>query len=128
MPKARTSNGRSSTGRKRERCERALLCESESMVAAMAQNETTKLILYVAGETPKSLAAIANLERICKELDNRYEVQVIDLKKEPRLAREHSIVAIPTLVRQLPAPIRKIIGDLSDAEKVLVSLNVKGAQ
>ncbi|AZG76643.1 circadian clock protein KaiB [Methylocystis rosea] len=95
----------------------------------MAQNETTKLILYVAGETPKSLAAIANLERICKEdLDNRYEVQVIDLKKEPRLAREHSIVAIPTLVRQLPAPIRKIIGDLSDAEKVLVSLNVKGAQ
>ncbi|MDP3067831.1 MULTISPECIES: circadian clock KaiB family protein [Methylocystis] len=98
------------------------------MVAAMAQNETTKLILYVAGETPKSLAAIANLERICKELDNRYEVQVIDLKKEPRLAREHSIVAIPTLVRQLPAPIRKIIGDLSDAEKVLVSLNVKGAQ
>jgi circadian clock protein KaiB len=98
------------------------------MVAAMAQNETTKLILYVAGETPKSLAAIANLERICKELDNRFEVQVIDLKKEPRLAREHSIVAIPTLVRQLPAPIRKIIGDLSDAEKVLVSLNVKGAQ
>lgn len=95
----------------------------------MAQNETTKLILYVAGETPKSLAAIANLERICKEdLDNRYEVQVIDLKKEPRVAREHSIVAIPTLVRQLPAPIRKIIGDLSDAEKVLVSLNVKGAQ
>jgi len=95
----------------------------------MAQNETTKLILYVAGETPKSLAAIANLERICSEhLDNRYEVQVIDLKKEPRLAREHSIVAIPTLVRQLPAPIRKIIGDLSDAEKVLVSLNVKGAQ
>ncbi|PPD04404.1 MAG: circadian clock protein KaiB [Methylocystis sp.] len=99
------------------------------MVAAMAQNETTKLILYVAGETPKSLAAIANLERICSEhLDNRYEVQVIDLKKEPRLAREHSIVAIPTLVRQLPAPIRKIIGGLSDAEKVLVSLNVKGAQ
>lgn len=95
----------------------------------MAQNETTKLILYVAGETPKSLAAIANLERICREdLDNRYEVQVIDLKKEPRLAREHSIVAIPTLVRQLPSPIRKIIGDLSDAEKVLVSLNVKGAQ
>jgi circadian clock protein KaiB len=98
------------------------------MVAAMAQNETTKLILYVAGETPKSLAAIANLERICKEdLDNRYEVQVIDLRKEPRLAREHSIVAIPTLVRQLPTPIRKIIGDLSDSQKVLVSLNVKGA-
>jgi circadian clock protein KaiB len=98
------------------------------MVAAMAQNEATKLILYVAGETPKSLAAIANLERICKEdLGNEYEVQVIDLKKEPHLAREHSIVAIPTLVRRLPTPIRKIIGDLSDSQKVLVSLNVKGA-
>ena len=95
----------------------------------MVQNEPTKLILYVAGQTPKSLAAIANLERICKEaLDSQYEVQVIDLKKEPHLAREHSIVAIPTLVRQLPIPIRKIIGDLSDAEKVLVSLNVKAAQ
>lgn len=98
------------------------------MVAAMAQNEATKLILYVAGETPKSLAAIANLERICKEdLGNEYEVQVIDLKKEPHLAREHSIVAIPTLERRLPTPIRKIIGDLSDSQKVLVSLNVKGA-
>jgi circadian clock protein KaiB len=98
------------------------------MVAAMAQNGATKLVLYVAGETPKSLAAIANLERICKEdLGNEYEVQVIDLKKEPHLAREHSIVAIPTLVRRLPTPIRKIIGDLSDSQKVLVSLNVKGA-
>jgi len=95
----------------------------------MGENEPTRLILYVAGETPKSLAAIANLERICKEdLDNRYEVQVIDLKKEPHLAREHSIVAIPTLVRQLPTPIRKIIGDLSDSQKVLVSLNVRGGQ
>lgn len=95
----------------------------------MDQNEPTRLILYVAGETPKSLAAIANLERICKEdLNNQYEVQVVDLKKEPHLAREHSIVAIPTLVRQLPTPIRKIIGDLSDSQKVLVSLNVRGGQ
>lgn len=84
-----------------------------------------KLVLYVAGETPKSLAAISNLERICKEhLEDRYIVEVVDLKKQPQLAREHSIVAIPTLVRQLPAPIRKIIGDLSDTDKVLVSLNV----
>ena len=95
----------------------------------MDQNEPTRLILYVAGETPKSLAAIANLERICMEdLDNRYEVQVIDQKKEPHLAREHSIVAIATLVRQLPTPIRKIIGDLSDSQKVLVSLNVRGGR
>ena len=96
-------------------------------VSAMGE-EPTKLILYVAGQTPKSLAAIANLERICRDhLEDRFEVQVVDLKKEPQLAREHSIVAIPTLVRQLPIPIRKIIGDLSDTEKVLVSLNVKSS-
>ncbi len=84
-----------------------------------------KLILYVAGQTPKSLAAIANLERICTEhLPGQYEVEVVDLKKNPRLAREHSIIAIPTLVRELPIPLRKIIGDLSDVEKVLVNLKV----
>ncbi len=95
----------------------------------MAEQESapTKLVLYVAGQTPKSLAAIANLQKICKEhLANQYVVEVVDLKKEPHLAREHGIVAIPTLVRQLPVPIRKIIGDLSDSQKVLVSLNVTG--
>jgi circadian clock protein KaiB len=84
-----------------------------------------KLILYVAGQTPKSLAAIANLERICAEhLPGQYQVEVIDLKQNPQLAREHSIVAIPTLVRKLPAPLRKIIGDLSDTHKVLVHLKL----
>jgi circadian clock protein KaiB len=84
-----------------------------------------RLVLYVAGQTPKSLAAISNLERICKEyLEEKFIVEVVDLKEKPHLAREHSIVAIPTLVRQLPVPIRKIIGDLSDTHKVLVSLNV----
>jgi circadian clock protein KaiB len=84
-----------------------------------------KLVLYVAGQTPKSLAAIANLKRICAEhLDNQYSVDVVDLKQNPALAREHGIVAIPTLVRQLPVPIRKIIGDLSDTQKVLVHLDV----
>ena len=69
------------------------------------QNAPRKLILYVAGQTPKSLAAIANLERICAEdLPGQYEVKVIDLKQNPKLAREHSIVAIPTLVRELPVP------------------------
>ncbi len=92
-------------------------------------SEPTKLVLYVAGETPKSLSAIANLQRICKEhLENKFVVEVVDLKKEPHLAREHSIVAIPTLVRQLPVPIRKIIGDLSDTQKVLVSLNIGECQ
>ncbi|MBB5752563.1 circadian clock KaiB family protein [Prosthecomicrobium pneumaticum] len=86
-----------------------------------------KLVLYVAGQTPKSLSAIANLERICSEhMPGRYEIEVIDLKENPRLAREHSIVAIPTLVRELPVPIRKIIGDLSDADKVLVNLRIEG--
>lgn len=93
------------------------------------QAESRKLVLYVAGQTPKSLAAIANLERICREhLDGQYSVEVVDLKKAPHLAREHGIVAIPTLVRQLPVPIRKIIGDLSDSEKVLVHLKVAGAE
>ncbi|MBW9117327.1 circadian clock KaiB family protein [Rhizobium cauense] len=84
-----------------------------------------KLVLYVAGQTPKSLAAIQNLERICEEnLPGKYVVEVVDLRKSPHLAREHGIVAIPTLVRELPTPIRKIIGDLSNSEKVLVNLQV----
>jgi circadian clock protein KaiB len=84
-----------------------------------------KLILYVAGQTPKSLAAISNLERICTEdLPGQYEVEVIDLRQDPKLAREHSIVAIPTLVRELPAPLRKLIGDLSDTHRVLVNLKL----
>ncbi|KPF90710.1 circadian clock KaiB family protein [Rhodopseudomonas palustris] len=87
-----------------------------------------KLVLYVAGETPKSLAAIRNLEKICAEhLAGKYKVEVIDLKKHPQLAREHGIVAIPTLVKELPVPIRKIIGDLSDTPKVLVHLSVEGS-
>lgn len=86
-----------------------------------------KLVLYIAGQTPKSLAAIANLKRICAERpDAQFVVEVVDLKQNPVLAREHGIVAIPTLVRQLPAPIRKIIGDLSDTQKVLVHLDVSG--
>ena len=84
-----------------------------------------KLILYVAGQTPKSLAAIANLERICAEhFPGQYAMEVIDLRQDPKLAREHSIVAIPTLVRELPVPLHKIIGDLSDTHKVLVNLKI----
>ncbi|MBJ7407847.1 MAG: circadian clock KaiB family protein [Bradyrhizobium sp.] len=93
---------------------------------SQAGNDPVKLVLYVAGETPKSLAAIRNLEKICSEhLAGKYKVEVVDLKKQPQLAREHGIVAIPTLVKELPVPIRKIIGDLSDTQKVLVHLSVE---
>lgn len=85
-----------------------------------------KLTLYVAGQTPKSVTAIRNLERIAKEhLAGEYEIEVIDLRQHPQLAREHNIVAIPTLVRSLPVPVQKIIGDLSDQEKVLVHLQIE---
>ncbi|MBU3076418.1 circadian clock KaiB family protein [Sphingomonas quercus] len=92
---------------------------------AEADNKPRKLTLYVAGQTPKSVAAIRNLERIAEELAGQYEIEVIDLRQHPHLAREHNIVAIPTLVRSLPVPVQKIIGDLSDQERVLVHLKVE---
>ena len=86
-----------------------------------------KLILYVAGTTPKSLEAFANLKKICDEyLKGQYSIDVVDLLKNPKLAKGDQIVAIPTLVRKLPPPLKKIIGDLSNKEKVLVGLNIKG--
>jgi circadian clock protein KaiB len=84
-----------------------------------------ELRLYVAGQTPKSLAALANLKKICAEhLEGKYKLHVIDLVKTPQLAHNDQILAIPTLVRKLPEPIRKIIGDLSDQNKVLVGLSL----
>jgi circadian clock protein KaiB len=86
---------------------------------------TWKLRLYVAGQTPKSIAALANLKRLCEEhLAGRYRIEVIDLVDQPHLARRDDIIVIPTLVRQLPPPIRKIIGDLSNVERVLIGLDV----
>ena len=85
-----------------------------------------ELRLYVAGQTPKSLAAFANLKKICDEhLAGEYHIEVVDLLKNPQLASGDQILAIPTLVRKLPEPIRKIIGDLSDTERVLVGLNLR---
>ena len=85
-----------------------------------------ELRLYVAGQTPKSLAAFANLKKICEEhMAGQYHIEVIDLIKKPQLASGDQILAIPTLVRKLPQPIRKIIGDLSDTERVLVGLNLR---
>jgi circadian clock protein KaiB len=84
------------------------------------------LRLYVAGKTPKCITAFSNLKKICDEqLKGKYVIEVIDLIENPQLSREHQILAIPTLVRKLPVPVRKIIGDLSDTEKVLVGLDIK---
>ena len=85
-----------------------------------------QLRLYVAGQTPKSVTAFNNLKRICEEhLAGEFEIEVIDLIDNPRLAKDDQIVAIPTLVRKLPEPIRKIIGDLSDTERTLVGLQLR---
>ncbi len=91
-----------------------------------APAEVWELRLYVAGQTPKSLVAFANLKRICEEhLRGQYQIEVIDLLQNPHLAREDQILAIPTLVRKLPEPLRKIIGDLSNKERVLLGLDVR---
>ena len=89
-------------------------------------NEFWDLRLYVAGQTPKSMAAISNLKRLCEEyLPGRYRIEVVDLVENPKLARSDQILAIPTLVRRLPNPIRKVIGDLSNSERVLVGLDIQ---
>lgn len=105
----KTTATKKKTKQKKEKCE-----------------ECFELRLYVAGQTPKSLRAFANLKKICDEhMGGKCRIEVIDLIKNPRLAREHSILAIPTVVRKLPLPLRKIIGDLSDTENVLVGLQMR---
>jgi len=85
-----------------------------------------QLRLYVAGQTPKSLTAFSNLKQICEtHLEGRYRIEVIDLLEQPQLSTGDQILAIPTLVRKLPQPVRKIIGDLSDTERVLVGLDLR---
>jgi circadian clock protein KaiB len=97
-----------------------------SDVNADAADGQYELRLYVAGQTEKSLRAIANLTRICKtHLNGRYTIEVIDLSKSPQLAAGEQILALPTLVRRVPEPIRKIIGDLSNEERVLVGLDIR---
>jgi circadian clock protein KaiB len=88
-----------------------------------------QLRLYVAGQTPRFLAALTNLKRICTgQLEGRYQLKVIDLAKDPQLAQGDRILAIPTLVRNLPVPIRKIIADLSNVDHVLVGLDLRGKE
>ncbi len=93
---------------------------------ATPANDVWELRLYVAGQTPRSLTAFANLKRICEDhLAGRYNIEVVDLVKHPQLAAGDQILAIPTLVRKLPQPLRKIVGDLRDTERALVGLQIR---
>jgi circadian clock protein KaiB len=93
---------------------------------AAAKEEIWNLRLYVAGQTQKSITAFANLKKICEEhLAGEYRIEVIDLLKNPQLAKGDQIVAIPTLVRKLPEPLKRIIGDLANTERVLVGLDIR---
>jgi circadian clock protein KaiB len=88
--------------------------------------EIWELRLYIAGQTPKSVLALTNITKYCKEyLEGQYTIEIVDLLKNPQLAEGDQILAIPTLVRKFPEPLRKIIGDLSNEEKVLVGLNIR---
>ena len=90
------------------------------------ENGAYHLRLYVAGQTPKSILAFRNLKQICEEhLQGRYDIEIIDLIENPQLARGDQILAVPTLVRRLPEPVKKIIGDLSNTERVLVGLDLR---
>lgn len=100
--------------------------EDKDEIVDSSREEKWELRLYVAGQTPKSLTAFANLKKICEEyLEGHYSIQVIDLLENPQLAEGDQIVAIPTLVRSLPEPIKKIIGDLSNTERTLVGLQIR---
>jgi circadian clock protein KaiB len=92
---------------------------------AKAEKEVWELRLYIAGQTPKSVTAFSNLKKICEEhLKGKYHIEIVDLLENPKLAAGDQIIALPTLVRKLPPPIRKIIGDLSNEERVLVGLDL----
>jgi circadian clock protein KaiB len=99
---------------------------SDLSLKSANQAESWNMRLYIAGQTPKSLRALANLKQICEEhLAGKYHIEIIDLLENPQLASTDQILAIPTLIRKLPEPMRKIIGDLSNAERVLVGLDLR---
>jgi circadian clock protein KaiB len=101
------------------------VASNDKLAGAPPKDEFWELRLYVAGQTPKSVTAFANLKRLCEErLAGQYRIEVIDLLENPQLAKGDQILAIPTLVRKLPEPMRKIIGDLSNTERVLVGLDI----
>jgi len=96
------------------------------MIQTQAPEQGYNLRLYVAGQTPKSIAAISNLRRLCERyLAGRYSIDIIDLMREPELAQAHQIVAVPTLIREVPEPIRRILGDLSNTQRVLLGLDIE---
>jgi circadian clock protein KaiB len=98
----------------------------DGLALATSAAQAYQLRLYVAGQTPKSILAFRNLKQICEDnLRGRYEIEIIDLLQNPQLARGDQILAVPTLVRRLPEPIKKIIGDLSNTERVLVGLDLR---
>jgi circadian clock protein KaiB len=98
----------------------------QKSVPRKAESNSYVLRLYVAGQTPKSVHAIANINKICEEhLRGRYELKVIDLYQQPQLAQGDQIIAVPTLIKKLPAPLRRIIGDMSNTERVLVGLDLR---
>jgi circadian clock protein KaiB len=102
------------------------LREEPTSAAELPADETWELRLYVAGQTTKSVAALANLRRYCEQhVPGRYQLEVIDLLQNPQLAEGDQILAIPTVVRKVPEPIRKVIGDLSNEERVLVGLDLR---
>ena len=103
--------------------------EQEAPTGANAETETWELRLYTAGQTPRSVAAFANLQKLCEEhLPGRYKIEVIDLMQHPQLAAGDQILAIPTLVRKLPEPLRRVVGDLSNTERTLVGLQLRPTQ
>jgi len=103
-----------------------MLSEDRAATPEPSADRAYRLRLYVAGQTPKSMLALRNLKQICEEhLLGRYEIEVIDLLENPQLAKGDQILALPTLVRRLPEPIKKIIGDLSNKERVLVGLDLQ---
>jgi circadian clock protein KaiB len=100
--------------------------EQKASASPPEEGKAYRLRLYIAGETPKSVMALGNLKQICEEhLQGRYEIEIIDLLENPQLAQGDQILALPTLVRRLPEPIKKIIGDLSNTERVLVGLDLR---
>ena len=114
------STRKASAGRKASRP------RAQGPALSRSKEATWELRLYVAGQTPRAIRAFTNLKKICEEhLAGEYHIEVVDLVKEPRLAKGDQIVAVPTLVRKLPEPVRKIIGDLSNTERVLVGLDLR---
>ena len=100
--------------------------ESSEQFEPLEPNSIWEFKLYVAGRTARSIKAFENLSKLCEEhLGNQYKIEVIDLLKHPHLAKQEQIIALPTLVRKLPTPLKKIIGDLSDQEKILVGLEIQ---